>query len=275
MINIDCVEDLLFIDLSYFIFYRYYATLNWYKNYSKEGFQISQIVQNDEFINKYAERFEKVLSDLVKAYFMKWKNVFLVKDCIREEIWRNSLYSGYKATREDKIDTFNRDIFKFTCNDLLCKLEEKYKFNIISHPHLEADDIIAIIKTNIRHNLKDNKIVIITNDNDYIQLKDKNTHIINIKGKDLCSRINMSPDLYLKCKIIMGDKSDNISSIMKYIGPKTSKKLAQDEDSFQKLCKHNPSALHQFELNKTLIDFSCIPLEFRLSLLQKLIFINI
>ncbi len=275
MNNIDCGEDIIFIDLSYFIFYRYYATLNWYKNYNKQDFKISDIMQNDDFVNKYSKRFETILSDIVKSYSVKWKNVFLVKDCAREDIWRNSLYSGYKATREDRMDTFNGDVFKFTYNELLHKLEKDFELNIIDHPNLEADDIIAIIKNSIRERNKDNKIVIITNDNDYIQLRDRNTYIINIQGKDICSRVNMSPDLYLKCKIIMGDKSDNIPSIMKHVGPKISEKLAQDEESFQKLCKNNPSALIQFELNKILIDFSCIPLEFKTSLLQKLIFVNI
>ena len=62
--------------------------------------------------------------------------------------------------------------------------------------------------------------------------------------------------------ILMGDKSDNIPCIQKKVGPKTAEKLARDDEAFATFCEKNPDAKRQYELNKTLIDFRCIPIEY-------------
>ena len=254
-------DDMIFIDLSYFVFYRYYATFNWLKKFLQLDITSETIMENQQFIEKYSKLFEKTLCDLIKTHSITWSNMFLVKDCPRESIWRNAFFTNYKGTREERLDTFNREIFKFTYAELLPALELKYGFKRVSHPNLEADDIIAILKKQIRAMRNDNKVVIITNDNDYIQLIDDHTLILNLQGNEIGRRVNMSPIMYLKCKIIMGDKSDNIPCIMKKVGPKTSEKLAQNDETFLQFCKKYPEAREQFELNKLLIDFSCIPEE--------------
>ena len=274
MIEICCSESNMLIDLSYFVFYRYYATLSWFKRYMQNEVSIQDIMINKEFVDKYSKLFENTLAELVRVHAIKWSNVFLVKDCMRETIWRNAHFAEYKAGRDERPDSFNRDVFRFTYNELLPKLEEKYKFKIITHQKLEADEVIAVLKKAIR-GINDSRIVIITNDNDYIQLIDDTTQIINLQGKNICERVNMSPSLYLKYKVIIGDKSDNIPCIMKKVGPKTSEKLAQDDSSLIEFCKKHPEALKQFELNRLLIDFSYIPEEFTSSLLEKLILKNI
>jgi 5'-3' exonuclease len=253
------------------VFYRYYATYNWLKKYVNPDIVAENILENEVFMDKYPKMFEKTLCDIVKTHKVSWDNVFLVKDCLRESIWRMSFYAGYKGTRDDRLDTFNKEIFRFTYVDLVPKLYNKYKFTTVSHPHLEADDIIALMKNKIRVTNPFSKVTIITNDNDYIQLIDGNTYVINLQGKEIKYRVGVSPDLYLKAKIIMGDKSDNIPCIMRKVGPKTAEKLAQDKANFDNFCEKYPDAKRQYELNRLLIDLSLIPSNIKDGFMERIV----
>jgi hypothetical protein len=77
--------------------------------------------------------------------------------------------------------------------------------------------------------------------------------------KDLSLKINYSPSIELLLKIIMGDKSDNISKIQNGMRKDTALKIAlmNDEDRNIYLTKNN--IINTFTLNKTLIDFNEIP----------------
>jgi 5'-3' exonuclease len=258
VVNAD--EDSVFFDLSYFIFHRYYSIFNWYKkSQPTDQLDVSTILENPTFMGKYDKLFEKNIVDIVKTCKVNWRYVYLIKDCPRDEIWRHTLYHHYKETRDERLETFNRDIFRHTYGQLIPALQTKYKFNIVSHPKLEADDVIALLKFRVRDLNSSVRIVIITNDNDYIQLSDSNTTIQNLAGRNICLRVGMNPALYLETKCILGDKSDNIPSIMKKIGPKTAEKLADSKENFAKFCQKHPEAERQYQLNRCLIDFTNIP----------------
>ena len=183
MININCNEKKLFIDGSYFIFYRYYAALNWYKRQDEGEQDTSKIMDDEFFVEKYSKFFERTLLDLKKKYKVEWNNIYFVKDCPREEIFRNKLFEGYKLRPELK--SFNRDIFKYTYKILLPKLIKDYSFCSLIGKELEADDVIAILTKEIRRYNKDTIIIIITNDNDYLQLHDNVTLIYNLQDKEV------------------------------------------------------------------------------------------
>lgn len=270
-IPIKSGEDVVLVDLSYYVFYRYYSTYNWIKKYLQMDVEKDKILDEPLFVEKYSKIFERTLCDIIKVAKVKWENVFLVKDCMRDTIWRNKYHDGYKANRDDRLDTFNKDIFWVTYNDLVPKLKTQYGFNVISHAFLEADDIIAILKTEMRNNNPQNYITIITNDNDYIQLVDSHTIVKNLQGKEIAHRVSMDPALYLKTKIIMGDKSDNIPCILKKVGPKTAEKLASDEENLSKFCLKHPQAAIQYETNKMLIDLTCIPHDLQQSLKSRIV----
>lgn len=272
IVSINTSKNVLMIDLSYYVFYRYYSTYNWLKKYLKLDVNKDDILKEPLFVEKYCKIFERTLCDIVKQCDISWTNVFLVKDCMRENIWRNEHYKNYKATRDERLDTFNKDIFRITYNELIPKLKAKYSFQVISHDRLEADDVIAIMKEEIRTCYPDLMITIITNDNDYIQLVDSKTIVKNLQGKEIIQRVSMDPKLYLKTKIIMGDKSDNIPCIMKKVGPKTAEKLALDEENLEKFCQKNPEARVQFEANKLLIDLSCIPSNLRNAFKSRIVY---
>lgn len=261
---------MLLIDLSYYIFYRYYATYNWYIK-QKEAKERKSVTQDPLFLEKYDKMFEKALTDLQKKFDISSENVYFAKDCSREDIWRTKHYEAYKKTREERLDTFDREIFKHSISTLIPQLQTKYKFKLLFLDHLEADDIIAIVKQYERSKHPQKEIFIVTNDNDYVQLIDDYTLVVNLQGKDLKTRIDCVPEEYLKRKIILGDKSDNIASIAKKIGEKTSAKLANDDAALEALFEKNPDAKVNYELNKLLISFDSIPKNLRQQVIENYI----
>lgn len=274
---------IILIDLSYYVFYRYFATFNWYKRQTTDNIDVDNIKDNVEFMEKYAKMFEKTLLDLMKKYkIVVPGNVVFVKDCNRDHIWRHQYYDAYKATREEKSALFNKDVFAYTYHTLIPQLKEKIGFQIIGNYCLEADDVIAIITKHLFSTYpKTIHMVIITNDNDYIQLmnidrlsdlQENNILMIkNLQDKTICDRINCSSQLYINVKKILGDKSDNIPSIMRKCGEKTALKLASNQDMLKNLLEKDETARKQYELNDLLIDFNNIPQEYCCDIKNKIV----
>jgi 5'-3' exonuclease len=96
---------------------------------------------------------------------------------------------------------------------------------------------------------------------DYLQIANENTIPINLQFKQLQeskqSFKNNEKDLF--CKIIMGDKSDNISSVFKKCGIKTAEKYYNDKSLFEKRLDDLEGTKKKYNLNKKLIDFNEIP----------------
>ena len=86
-------------------------------------------------------------------------------------------------------------------------------------------------------------------------------HIRNLKYQDLLKSKSSSgnPEQDLFCKIVSGDKSDNIPAIFKKCGIKTARKYYHDQDLFSKILTETPHAQDLYNLNQTLIDFDYIP----------------
>ena len=73
----------------------------------------------------------------------------------------------------------------------------------------------------------------------------------------------------LFCKIVMGDKSDDIPSVFKKCGPKTALKYYENKSLFeQQLEKEN--AYERYRQNKKIIDFNEIPQDLALEFLINL-----
>ena len=107
---------------------------------------------------------------------------------------------------------------------------------VLRHYNLEADDIIAITKKFIRQKYPDSIIYIIANDHDYLQLLDDNTEIINFQNKNLRESKKVFPeaDKNLFYKIVLGDKSDNISPVFKNVDQKHVKNIIKIKIYFYK-----------------------------------------
>jgi len=216
-------------------------------------------MNNAAFIEKYVKTFESSILELMKEFKIAAKHVIFAKDCPRDTIWRMDHYPAYKGNREEKLDTFNKEIFKHTYQVILPQLVSRYSFKEMEYERLEADDVIALSVQYLKRQDPSCNIVVITNDNDYVQLLKHGITLVNLQRKHLQERI---PDhqTYLQRKIIMGDKSDNIPAIIKKCGDKTAEKLLQDTAALQKLLTQK-EVQGQYELNQLLIDLDRIPLD--------------
>ena len=175
--------------------------------------------------------------------------------------WRKEIYPMYKANRKDQrqkstidFDVFFK-IFDSFYNDMKRVFTNIYFMEIDKS---EADDIIAVIT----EELKDNSIVNISTDGDLLQLyKFNNYRQYNPIKKQFSMNIN--PKKFLLCKILSGDRSDNISPIKKRVGIKTAEKIINEglEDYLDKEELHK-----EFDINKSIIDLNCIPIEYKLQI---------
>jgi 5'-3' exonuclease len=232
---------------------------NWYKLAQKTVLDVPSILTNTAFIEKFDKLFEDNLEKLRKKHGIQYDNVVFCKDCMRDHIWRYKHYANYKKSRDERLTTFNGDIFKYCYNTVIPKLEETLGVQSCEHYCSEADDIIAVFKRHIHSQHPDTKIVIVTNDNDYLQLIDDNTLLVNMKNLDLKERLHQTPLIYLKMKIILGDKSDNITSVFPKCGEKKAQLMAENDELLEEKLSKNPEYRDKYNLNKLLIDTTCIP----------------
>lgn len=259
MVQFNLDEPIMLIDTSYFIFYRYYAVFNWFKLSQDSDIDVPSIIQNEVFMEKFSKLFKSNLEKLQKKNKIPFRNIVFVKDCMRDHIWRYDYFKDYKKSRDERTNTFNGDIFKYCYRELLPELERTLGVQSCEHECAEADDIIAVFTRSIRKRSPDTKIVIITNDNDYLQLIDENVGIFNMKLLDLKTRLSHDPETYLKMKIILGDKSDNIPSVFSKCGDKKAYQMVESPSLLEEKLSKNEEFRTRYELNQLLIDMRRIP----------------
>lgn len=250
------MNNYIFVDGSYFIFFRYHALSTWWRNAKKEEPFPTEPHLNEEFMEKFQRLFLKALNEIPSKLGLSTFKMFIGKDCLRESIWRTKIFPEYKLGRKP-------------CNEIGPFFDLAYQklfshCTILEHDSLEADDCIALSVQKLREK-KENRIFVITSDKDYLQLVSDNVSIFNMKFQNLSSQnsshANASMDLF--CKILTGDPSDNIPRSLKKCGPKTAAKFFVDRDSFHKIIAEDPDVKSAFERNQTLIDFSFIPVNLK------------
>jgi 5'-3' exonuclease len=218
----------IFIDGSYFCFYRYHSLLNWWKNACPEEIDVLQNpYQNDKFVDKFKKLFIDNIKKIPKNLKLdKSINPIIIvgKDCKREHIWRNQLFLNYKANRLQNDGFMGGSFFKMVYEDNL--FIEGGSQTILKHPKLEADDCIAISVKYLLNTYSTCNIYIITSDKDYLQLAQERVQIYDLTFKKLTEQKSSTgvPKCDLFCKILTGDPSDNIPSVFPRCGPKTAMK---------------------------------------------------
>ena len=253
--NSYMTNEFILIDGSYFIFYRYYALIQWW-SISKQEPPLDNPSENERFVDLFKSSFIKKVKEIPKKLKIKNPIYIVGKDCPREKIWRNELIDNYKGER--KSDNYAGFFFKLTYEDGL--FEQAGIKTILSYPGLEADDCLAITAKFIYENYNDHGVHIIASDMDYIQLFNDKIDAYNLKYKkisNISSREEAKKNLF--CKIVMGDKSDNIPSIFPKCGLKTALKCYEDNEYFESKLNSTPGSIELYERNRKIIDFNQIP----------------
>ena len=107
------MKNFVLIDGSYFIFFRYYALVQWWKVAKKEPQENFQ--ECPEFIEKFKKTFSEKFNDIEKKLKIENPIYIVGKDCPRETIWRNELFTAYKTHRVS--DPFIKHFFKMAYNE--------------------------------------------------------------------------------------------------------------------------------------------------------------
>lgn len=244
-------KPIILIDASYYVFYRYFATVRWF-SFQKKEFDINTITENQEYISSFLKHMDTDLKKICKKWKTDIKNIVFCTDCQRCKIWRNDIYKDYKGLRCQNIN-FNSNIFT-----VFSEFIEKKGIQKVWFERLEADDVIYLIQNRLK-TLCDQNIIIITNDNDYLQLADTNVSIINMQFKDITLRGNQNAKSDLFNKAIYGDKSDNIKKIATFITKEKALQLCKmEEKEIYKWLQDN-NLMDKFNFNMNLISFENIP----------------
>ena len=78
----------IIVDLSYFIFYRYYAVHNWWKK-ARKDISIDEPIENEEFVNTFKKTFISKMKEINKKLRFN-KNepykIVVAKDCPRKNM---------------------------------------------------------------------------------------------------------------------------------------------------------------------------------------------
>lgn len=257
---------MLLIDGSNFIFHRWFAIDVWLKMTQKARSDFTE----QEMLDRFAKSFETTLLELKKKFAKTapWTDVIFAKDCRRDAIWRMKLFSSYKEQRvcDAENDKGVPAAFAYTFAVILPALQQKYPgLRVIGCPAAEADDVIAIVHSCVRTGQRagtpaTNPITIVSTDLDYVQICDRYTALVNANKKDMLAKFDTETRThYLEVKVIKGDKSDNIPPIAKKIGDKTAIKYAKDKSLLEARFAQDEGVRLNYERNRTLIDFKCIP----------------
>lgn len=257
----------ILVDGSYFVIHRLFATMKWYKfknpgvnelSIDQEEFMTSVLKHTRDSIMKIKKKWAGVATGKTRLAKKDWENipVWFAMDSPITEVWRTSITTEYKGTREGLSYDFDPMYF-VTLQEMLGK-----EIPLMKVKGLEADDVVAITHKQLREKGFTGLIVCITNDNDYLQLMDDNTRLHNLCDKDIAERSCGCPKKDLLIKVILGDKSDNIPAISSRIKPKRLKELQElSVEEMIEALQLNEEEKARMEHNRRLVDFSYIPEE--------------
>ena len=239
------METVVIIDGGYFCFYRYHALVNWWRLSHPDESHIGNAM--------FFEKFKKIVGEhLSPKGILKRLGVglsgrlLIAKDCKRKDIWRIHHWPEYKLGRAEPPE----DMAPFFA--AVYEICQSSGIQILAHPSLEADDCAALY---VKHG-GCNQFIIITSDHDYFQLPILNIKLMNLAFKEI--GVGRDPAFELFCKIVKGDKCDNIKPIFSRCGPKTLEKYFKDNSLLVEELKREGKSC---DLNRLLVDFNQIPIE--------------
>ena len=115
------MPNFVLIDGSYYIFYRFFALLNWWKLAKKDD-PLENPSENEEFKEKFKTTFKSKIKEMCKKLKIEDPIIMVGRDCPRAEIWRMKIFPEYKGTRdtyEDDPSTNPGSFFKMAYKEKL------------------------------------------------------------------------------------------------------------------------------------------------------------
>jgi 5'-3' exonuclease len=257
-------SSLLIVDLSYYNFYRFFATKQWYTRANPDDTFESNYdwSQNEEFWLKFKKMFLQNLDEYRKK--LKVTQIIFAKDCPRKDIWRLPFFPEYKANREinyAKTEFQGGKVFKRCYTEILPELLDQPNsiYRMYQVDHLEADDIIYLLVN--KYSTLYNKVYVVSSDHDLLQMVPNYSNLDLVDSKMKSYREKAMPKAIdnVFMKAILGDGSDNIPKSLDKVGDKTAEKMVVDYSLLLAKFRQQKDAFTRFATNKCLVDFSHIP----------------
>jgi len=260
----------VYIDSSYFAFYRAHATRSWYVRAHPDDTNHDWI-NNPEFMRMYEAKFREHVGKIAKSLGVPMQSLVFARDCHREDIWRSAIFPQYKAHRTEceplnktgKPNNNMGPIIKYSNDNILSpNSPNRLPVKMIRVPGAEADDIIAVLTAYHNRVEPDREVWIVANDTDFYQLlTNSNNKIFKIGAKYTLTAALPTTDAstYLETKVLCGDKTDGIPPIFTGCGPVTATDFVNNPDTLSMALAKHPGAAARYALNRQLIDFREIP----------------
>lgn len=170
--------------------------------------------------------------------------------------FRYDLFPDYKANRLIKNASKQEEKEKLNKQrDIIATLLKHLPITTVWADGFEADDIVA----SLVEDLKEEEVVIISGDTDFIQLLQKGYQHLQLYSPVKKAFLEAPDYFYLPWKCLKGDVSDNISGIPG-IGIKKAEKLVRDPEALKTFLQAEEHRT-TFNLNRELIELKVIPLE--------------
>lgn len=160
---------------------------------------------------------------------------------VKGPTFRDELFDEYKAKRVKPPQEFYdqiADVWEFV---------RVMEIPLLSKDGFEADDVIGTISKRINGDLKEGEVIIVTGDQDALQLVDDRTKVaMPAMGKiketvydtsAVFGKFNLSPKQIIDYKALSGDNSDNIPGVAG-VGPKTATALLNEYGTLEGIYKN-------------------------------------
>ena len=230
----------------------------------------SQIVIANVMMNKksMSEDFVRhAILNTIRMYHHKFNEEYgdLVVCCDATNNWRKEAFKYYKAQRKttrDKSDFDWSELFRLL-HMVREEIAENFPYKVVYIDKAEADDIIATL---ILNKDKEEPVLILSSDKDFIQLqKYKNVNQYSPLKKNFLDTDN--PENFLREHILRGDVSDGVPNFLSsddtFVTDKRQTPLSKKKDS---VCSElepdvfcQGEQLRNYRRNEMLIDLTKIP----------------
>jgi 5'-3' exonuclease len=224
-------------------------------------------------IKSYRKKFHEEYGELVLCYDSK-------------HYWRKEVFPYYKQNRKKDREKSSHNWSKIfeVLNKIRDEIRDNFPYIVMEIYGTEADDVIATLSKYIsiqnikkqKQNLPTEKVLILSGDKDFIQLKKYPcVSQYNPLQKKFVSGID--PKIYIKEHVIKGDKSDGIPNFLSasdtFVTGKRQKPISKknidkwincDPESY---C--NAEQLSNYHRNLRLIDLSMIPSEIENKIIEE------
>jgi len=194
--------------------------------------------------------------------------------------WRKQLFPQYKAARKktrEKSSMNWEEVFRIT-SMVREEIRENFPYKVMHIEGCEADDCIAQLVEETQEFGKNEKVMIVSADKDFIQLhKYKNVKQFSPMKKKLITE--KDPVQYIKEHIFRGDSSDGVPNVLSadsvFIDessrqtPLSKKKINEWLENYDSLSTIMPEHVYRnFQRNQKVIDLDFIPEDIKSEILD-------